>query len=93
MKIDILTKEDLDELRAQLRQEMKAMYAEQAPHSHKQWLRSNEACRLLTVSPGTLRSLRRKGALPYIKIEGVVFYKYQDIQKMMSKQQIQTLGK
>jgi isocitrate dehydrogenase kinase/phosphatase len=37
------------------------------------------------VSPGTLQNLRVNGTLPFTKIGGVIFYDYDDIQRMLEE--------
>jgi len=49
------------------------------------WLKSHQVRRLLTVPPGTLQNLRINGTLPFAKIGGVIFYDYQDIQRMIEE--------
>ena len=50
-----------------------------------QWLRSSEVRKLLKISPGTLQNLRINGTLNYKRIGGIIFYKYDDIKKMLEK--------
>ena len=50
-----------------------------------QWLKSAEVRKLLKISPGTLQNLRIKGTLQYNRIGGIIYYKYDDILKMLSK--------
>lgn len=48
-----------------------------------QWLKSSEVRELLKISPGTLQNLRIKGTLQYNRIGGIIYYKYDDIKKML----------
>lgn len=50
-----------------------------------QWLKSSEVRKLLKISPGTLQNLRINGTLQYNRVGGIIFYKYEDIQKMLEK--------
>ena len=50
-----------------------------------QWLKSLEVRKLLKISPGTLQNLRINGTLNYKRIGGIIFYKYEDIKKMLEK--------
>jgi hypothetical protein len=50
-----------------------------------QWLKSSEVRKLLKISPGTLQNLRINGTLNYKRIGGIIFYKYDDIQKMLNQ--------
>lgn len=78
MSVEIVTKQDLDDFRIQLIQEIKELLSvtESKP---KQWLKSKEIRKLLNISPGTLQNLRINGTLPYTKIGGVILYAYADI--------------
>jgi hypothetical protein len=57
------------------------------PTQQKKWLKSPEVRKMLGISPGTLQNLRINGTLPYTKIGGVVYYAYEDIQKVLEKNQ------
>jgi hypothetical protein len=65
----------------QLLEDIKAIV--QPNTRNREWLRSAEVRKLLGISHGTLQNLRIKGLLPYRKIEGLMFYKYEDIMKLM----------
>ena len=82
MAATIITKEDLDEFGAKLIAEMKALLG-QRPEEPKKWLKSYQVKNMLRISPGTLQNLRANGTLGFTKIGGILYYKYEDIQKMM----------
>jgi len=82
MAAQIITKEDLDEFGAKLIAEMKALLGHR-PEEPKKWLKSYQVKNMLRISPGTLQNLRANGTLGYTKIGGILYYKYEDIQKMM----------
>jgi len=46
-------------------------------------LKSYEVRKLLGISPGTLQNLRLNETLPYTKIGGLMYYRYEDIRKLM----------
>lgn len=50
-----------------------------------QWLKSSEVRKLLKISPGTLQTLRINGTLQYNRIGGILYYKYDDIKKLLEK--------
>ncbi|KDN56683.1 helix-turn-helix domain-containing protein [Flavobacterium seoulense] len=50
-----------------------------------QWLKSSEVRKLLKISPGTLQTLRINGTLQYNRIGGIIYYKYDDISKLLDK--------
>ena len=50
-----------------------------------QWLKSAEVKKLLRISPGTLQNLRVNGTLNYKRIGGILYYKHEDIEKMLNQ--------
>ena len=85
MQVEILTKEDLKQFKAELVQELKDTFGGNANPQNKEWLKSNEVRKLLGISPGTLQNLRINGTLTYSKIGGMMYYRYQDIMKLLEK--------
>jgi hypothetical protein len=83
MATNIITLEDLQVFKQELFAELQKLLLQKQTTPTRKWLKSNEVRRLLLVSPGTLQSLRINGTLPYTKIGGVIFYDYDDIQKMI----------
>ena len=49
----------------------------------KEWLKSYEVRKLLGISEGTLQNLRLNGTLPYTQIGGLMYYRYEEIRKLM----------
>lgn len=87
MNVDLVTKEDLEQFKKELFEELRrsAVYLQQAGESSKTWLKSLEVRKLLDISAGTLQNLRVNGTLPFTKIGGLIYYKYEDIFKLMDK--------
>lgn len=50
---------------------------------YKEWLKSFEVRKLLGISPGTLQNLRVNGTLAFTRIGGLMFYRRDDIQKLL----------
>jgi hypothetical protein len=82
MTMDIITKEDLQAFRLQLLQDIKALIS-RSEISSRQWLKSAEVRQLLKISPGTLQNLRIRGVLRYTKMGGSLYYKQEDIEKVL----------
>jgi hypothetical protein len=80
----IVTREDLNEFRTLLLIDFKEIILNK-PEEPKQWLKSNEVRKLLNISAGTLQTLRINGILTYSKIGGIIYYKYEDIVKLLEK--------
>jgi len=85
MSLTILTKEDLQEFKTDVLNEIKNLFKTNNVANSKQWLKSNEVRKLLKISSGTLQNLRINGTLSYTKIGGIIYYKYDDIVKMLEK--------
>jgi hypothetical protein len=84
MTYEIITKEDLQKFRQQLLEDLtRIMSGSIQPQSNKEWLRSAEVRKILGISHGTLQNLRVKNILPHRKIGGLMYYKYQDILKLL----------
>lgn len=82
MALEIITKEDLQEFKNELFQELKSLFPVQAVNQ-KQWLKTADVKALLKISSGTLQNLRINGTLRCSKIGGTLYYNYQDIEKLM----------
>ena len=82
MAQEIITLEDLQKFRLQLLEDLRGLL-QQPNHSQKQWLKSSEVRKMLGISHGTLQNLRIKNVLPYRKIGGLMFYKYDEIIKLL----------
>ena len=80
--IEIITKEDLLTFKRELINELKELI-KPGQNEAKQWLKSNEVRKMLSISPGTLQSLRINGTLRYTKIGGMMYYKLEDIHKVL----------
>ena len=82
MSAQIITKEDLDEFREKLLDDIKGLLGAKTEEP-KKWLKSYQVKNMLRISPGTLQNLRVNGTLTFTKIGGIMYYKYEDILKMM----------
>jgi hypothetical protein len=80
--IELITKEDLKQFKSELLTEIKVL-TQPGQGQSKQWLKSNEVRKLLNISPGTLQNLRINGTLRYTKIGGMMYYKLDDIHKVL----------
>jgi hypothetical protein len=83
MVIDLITREDLNEFRNLLLNDLKQLIQPKSQQA-KQWLKSYEVRKMLNISAGTLQNLRINGTLAYTKIGGLMYYKYSDIEKVMN---------
>jgi len=82
MNLEVITKEDLREFKNEMLSEIKQLMQPGQGQS-KQWLRSVEVRKLLKISPGTLQNLRVSGTLRFTRIGSILYYKQEDINKLL----------
>ncbi len=83
MNLEIITKEDLREFESRLLIEIKKLVQLDGQGASKKWLKSNEVRKLLKISPGTLQNLRINGTLSFTRIGSIIYYKLEDINKLL----------
>ena len=84
MAVSIITKEDLQEFKDELLEEIKNLFHIKTSEQ-RLWLRSSEVKELLKISSGTLQNLRVNGTLRYSRVGGTLYYNYQDIEKLFNE--------
>lgn len=84
MSVNIITKEDLQEFKIELLQDIRDLFHIKTTEQ-KLWLRSAEVKELLKISSGTLQTLRANGTLSYTRIGGTLYYNYKDIEKLFNE--------
>ena len=82
MSVEIITKEDLEQFKSELLEDLLKVLQPNQPQA-KQWLKSQDVRKLLNISPGTLQNLRINGTLRVTRIGGIFYYKAQDINKIL----------
>jgi hypothetical protein len=82
MNVELITREDLKALENKLLNAIQ-LITKPGQGEAKKWLKSNEVRKLLNISPGTLQNLRINGTLRYTKIGGMMYYKLEDINKLL----------
>ncbi|MGO1245699.1 MAG: helix-turn-helix domain-containing protein [Sphingobacterium sp.] len=85
MNVELITRDDLERFKKELFEEIRkhSPHPRRQEHEPRAWLKSYEVRKLLGISAGTLQNLRVNGTLPYKKIGGLMYYKYEDIQRLM----------
>lgn len=84
-----ITLDDFQELKKEIREYCKQSIALQTAGVTRRYLKSDEVMDLLRVSPGTLQNLRINGTLPYMKLGGMIYYDFNEIQNVMEKNRVQ----
>jgi len=90
MAVEIITKEELQTFRVELLNDIKQLLESSGKLEQKKWLKSPEVRKMLGISPGTLQNLRVNGTLPFTKIGSLFYYPYEDINKILEKNLINT---
>lgn len=85
MPLELLTRKDLNDFKAELIRELKQLLSKSDLSKPKKLLKSREVRSMLRISPGTLQNLRRNETLCYRKIGGIIYYHYEDIERLMRK--------
>lgn len=73
MQINILTKEDLDEIRSLLN-EVLPLVKQQNVSAYRKWIRGKEVQKLLGISNTKLNNLRNSGKLTYTEYGNMYYY-------------------
>ena len=84
MSMTIITKEDLEEFRLQLLDNIRQIITPKEAKVVKPWLKNAEVMKLLEISANTLQRLRVSGKLPANKVGGIHYYRYEDIEKLLN---------
>lgn len=84
MEIEIITKADLIQFKSELLSEIKTII-KPGPTAQSVWLKSSDVCKLLSISQETLQNLRISGTIQYSKIGETLYYRTEDINKLMEE--------
>ena len=84
MAAEIITKSDLDEFRKLLLADIAEMLGGKPQGANSNWLKSFQVKNMLRISPGTLQNLRVNGSLPFTKVGGIIYYKKDDVQRLLN---------
>ncbi|MCR9080808.1 MAG: helix-turn-helix domain-containing protein [Cyclobacteriaceae bacterium] len=85
MEIELITLADLQSLKQEILSEIRELIKQKNPDSNKKWLKSKDVQRILQISPGTLQTLRNRKLIPFTRLGGVIYYKQEDLKKVMDK--------
>lgn len=84
MAIEVITKEDLQEFKTQLLDDIRLLLTPPEAKLIKPWLKNLEVRKLLGISSNTLQRLRIAGKLRSSKVGGIHYYRYEDIEKLLN---------
>ena len=66
-------------------EKVEKMHRNQADLRLKRWLDHEEVCQTLGISKRTLQTYRENGMLPYCIIRHKIFFKPEDVQKLLNE--------
>ena len=82
-KNNLVTVQDLQELKAEIISEIKLIIGNST--TKKEWLRSSEVMEMLSISSGTLQNLRINRDIPFTKMGGTLYYERAEVVKALNK--------
>ena len=82
-KNNLVTVQDLQELKAEIISEIEQITKKQT--TQKEWLKSSEVMEMLSISSGTLQSLRINRDIPFTKMGGILYYERAEVVKALNK--------
>lgn len=89
MKLDLITKENLEKFKLDIFAEMRSTLKKLgAPNESNEWLRTADVRKLLRISAGTLQTLRINGTIRYSVVGKMFFYKREDIKNMIEQNRL-----
>lgn len=88
MSATILTYEDLVTFKKELFQELQAILPDAKSATPTKWLKSRQVREMLSISNGTLMSLRINGTISYTRIGGAILYDYDEIMAVLLSNKI-----
>lgn len=86
MEVLIIQKDAFEEMAAKFSrftERVDALLAKQDGKSLNGWMDNQEVCRQLNISPRTLQTLRDNGTLAYSQINHKVFYRPEDVLRIV----------
>lgn len=84
MGIEVVTKEDLNDFRMKLLEDISKLVMPSQAKLLKPWLKNAEVRKLLSISSNTIQRLRVSGKLRSNKVGGIHYYLYEDIEKLLN---------
>jgi hypothetical protein len=91
-KDQLVTVADLEEFKEDLLLSLTRLLRDNAAKTPKKWLKSHEVKSMLNISHGTLFAMRVNGTIPFTKIGNIIYYDYDEINKVLIDRTHQTLA-
>ena len=82
MAAEIITKEDLQEFGEKLVNQIVSILGK-TTQEPKRYIKTYQVKNLLKISSNTLQALRDNGTIRFTKVGGILYYKQEDIMKLL----------
>ena len=82
----LVTVKDLEEFRMKMLMDIKMMLDGYLNKTAKRWLKSYEVRKMLSISAGTLQTLRNNGKIPFTRMGGLIYYDAAEIDQILTNQ-------
>lgn len=83
MATEYITREDLNEFRKILLEDIRQLLGGDDSAPQGKWLKSYQVKNVLKISAGTLQNLRVNGTIPFTRIGSIIYYKAEDIYQLL----------
>ena len=84
MNVQLITQEDFDSFKNEVLSEIRELKSNQPTRI----LKSNDVKEMLGISHGKLQSLRNASLIPFSKVDGIIFYKWDEIIAWIDKNKV-----
>lgn len=88
MPTQIITSDDLREFKIELLEEIRLIFLSSQSvvnPENKRFLKSQEVMQLLNISASSLQTMRNSRILSFTRIQGTIYYDWNDIVKLMEQ--------
>ena len=89
MALEVLTRDDLNIFKSELFAELNKLLADKKTKETREYLKTWEVMKAFNISKGTLQTMRANGLLPFTRIGKCIYFKYDDIKRVLDENRIQ----
>ena len=83
ISMDVTVFKGLESNLETIEKKVDSLYRKQTDLELKRWFDNQDVCQLLGISKRTLQSYREKGLLPFCIIRHKIFYKPEDVERLL----------
>lgn len=83
ISMDIRVFNDLAKRMESIEEKTEMLYRRQEDVGLKKWLDNQDVCQMLGITKRTLQTYREKGYVPFSRIRHKIFYRPEDVEKLL----------